>query len=468
MRVLLVTLVLLGAGLAGCVSDAPADDVAVANTEPTLADKARVIVADIDTGINPYHLEFRDTSPEAYAHPSTYLAGYPADALALNLTFEANDYVSAVQADCEVWNSVRPGVTYWIPGTRIIAARTLYDAPEKPASCEVSESTSDLPGLVLDRQGHGTMTASRVAGATYSLCPDCKMVALQGFSAEQMLWSAEQPWIDLQTNSWGALPDSWASNPEERDTVISAIGHGQAIFVAGGNGAGGFFGVSGHPAYGDNIAGSNGIIMVGGHDGGRYTPWTMTMPHVVADASYHPAAHYDSLDGGDARTGGGTSGATPFAAGTYARVLLEARRMANDTGTGMRNGDIAVLAANGTTLPSTALWEDGLLTTDELKMAFFHTADPRPQRDAEWDGEDCDATSGDPVCILYPTTPVEWGTIPREVPAYYFVGYGQVGARTLEAHLGVVIGDDVAPDRSDEDGFYQLDAQARFTVDSLQ
>ena len=49
----------------------------------------QAVVALIDTGINPYHVEFRDDSALALQHPSTYLEGYPADAEALSLTLNA-------------------------------------------------------------------------------------------------------------------------------------------------------------------------------------------------------------------------------------------------------------------------------------------------------------------------------------------------------------------------------------------
>ncbi len=444
---------------AGCVQPDPFQGIGDASLEGSpIPPRPRVVVADIDTGINPYHQEFRDDSVEAYAHPSLYIPGYPADVKALNLTFDAEDYEAAVLADCDVWQSVEPETPYWIPGTRIIAAIT-FQVRGDDVPCEAD----DLPGRILDRGGHGTMTTSRVAGATYSLCPDCKIASIQGFSPQSMRWAAEQSWIDLQTNSWGDLPDSYVVEKPRRDDVM-AVARAHPTFVAGGNGLLGFFGVSGHPAYFDNIAGPDGIIMVGGHDGGRFTPWTMTMPHVVADANQHPAAYHDSLDGGDAGHGGGTSGATPFAAGTFARILLEARTLVGDHGVGVRDGNL-VVAPDTSTLPAAGALSDGTLSIEELKTLFYRTANPRPVRDGDWDGESCDigANLG---CILYPTTPVEWGMIPTTVPAYYFVGYGQVGAITLEGALAVMRGDAPLPERPSEDTFHGFDSDARQLVDA--
>jgi hypothetical protein len=78
---------------------------------------------DLDTGINPYHVTFRDPSPRAQQHPSTYIPGYPADAEALPITLTEPDYARAVRRDCEtIWKNVKPGRLYWFPGTKIVGA----------------------------------------------------------------------------------------------------------------------------------------------------------------------------------------------------------------------------------------------------------------------------------------------------------------------------------------------------------
>lgn len=453
---------------AGCVSPDVPGSVQSASTDGAAVAMPRVVVADIDTGINPYHVEFRDTSPEAYAHPSTYIPGFPADAPALALTFDAADYNASVLADCAVWQGVEPGKLYWIPGTRIIGAITFDEEFAKDCDPEGKK----FPAGILDPQGHGTMTASRVAGKTYSLCPECKLVFVQGFDSKSMLYAAQLGFVDLQTNSWGALPTDYRTDgtPLE-DQGFSGLDRSEVIeaarthptFVAGGNGLLGFFGVTGHPAYFDDIAGPQGIIMVGGHDGGRFTPWTMTMPHVVADANWHPAAKHRSYDAGDDKTGGGTSGATPFAAGTFARMILDARKLVGDTGTGVRDGAL-VVAAPDATLPAEGPLADGALTVEEAKLVFFHTANARPVRDGDRDGPSCEVGTN-LGCVLYPTAPVEWGTIPQAFPAYYFVGYGQVGELTLNATMEVVAGAKPIPERPTEDAFYGFDSAAREAFD---
>jgi hypothetical protein len=47
------------------------------------------------------------------------------------------------------------------------------------------------------------------------------------------------------------------------------------------------------------------------------------------------------------------------------------------------------------------------------------------------------------------------------VPAYYFIGYGQVGVRSLDAALAVLQGTAPQPERPVEDAFFHVDAQLR-------
>src|SRR5687767_7410171 len=47
------------------------------------APTTHAVVALIDTGINPYNAAFRDRSPLAQRHPSTYIPNYPTNARTL-------------------------------------------------------------------------------------------------------------------------------------------------------------------------------------------------------------------------------------------------------------------------------------------------------------------------------------------------------------------------------------------------
>src|SRR5687767_14099967 len=78
-----------------------------------------VVIALIDAGVNPYSPAFRDRSPLAYKHPSTYIPGYPKDAIALKITLD-KPFDEALAKDEALWAGVARGKLYWFPGTRII------------------------------------------------------------------------------------------------------------------------------------------------------------------------------------------------------------------------------------------------------------------------------------------------------------------------------------------------------------
>lgn len=484
--------VLMAAGVtlwsvASPASDAVAGEVGRAAT-PRQNPLPQVVAAVLDTGINPYHVQFRDNSALARRHPSTYIDGYPTNAEALNLTLDAPDYETAVLADCAQWQKVQLGKLYWIPGTRIVGAITFRG--ERPNPCV----RGDLPWRILDRQAHGTMVASRMAGATTSVCPECRIVAVQSYdfdwidtykeelfvaeSGDHSVWVANQSWIDLQSNSWGHLLHGYLTHPQERAKIVY-VAERHPTFFAGGNGFYGSFGVAGHPAWWENASGVESVIQVGAHDNGQPTMWSATMSHVVADGLATPVAANDSLDGFHPFMGGGTSGSTPFAAGVMARIVLESRRAVNDTGNGVRQGNL-VVAAPSAKLPNTGPLKDGKLSMMETKLVYFHAANARPVEEQPFDGEKysqvCDpltgrffheteAFIGPHFCTVFLTAPLSWQQIPPQLPAYYFVGYGQVGGLTVTPAMSVVLGKMPLPSRPVEDDFFSLDATVRSLFD---
>ena len=435
--------------LAGCLApdalDAAATDVDVLAT-PASAPYATVAL--VDTGINPYHVDFRDTSPLAYVHPSTYLPGYPADAIAVNLTLDAEDLEAAIEADMEVWKTLAPETLYWFPGTKV-SGISFYggDAAE--------------PGFVFDT-GHGTMTASRAAGNAYSLCPECRIVMVQGFTGAAVTWASEQPWIDAQSNSWSPAvvfqQADVAQEPGLADAFEAAATR-HAVFGSAGNGVAGKLGVVGHPSFTRSTSGPRGVVAVGGHDNGEVILWSGSWPHVVADACSNWAVVGDTLDEYGPDQGGGTSSASPYAAGAAARLVLEARRILN-LSDGVQD---AVFATGGTPmheLPGSPL-EDGEFTYDELRTVLFKTATPRPVK-TEHDGDSCGMT-GAP----YNTYPIAWSSIPQDTPAYYFIGYGQISVDSIALALDVLHGAQALPERPVEDGWHERAQMLRDTYNDL-
>jgi hypothetical protein len=431
------------------------------------------VVGLVDTGINPYHVDFRDGSAEAQLHPSTYLEGYPTEAVALHLSLDEPDWWAAVLRDCEVWLGIEPETLYWIPGTRIVGVYVHPDWGESAKQCE----RDALPNVVLDAAfPHGAGAAARAAGRTNSLCPDCKVVMIQsGATTAAMRWTAEQRWIDLQSNSWADFVpfDTLFGRGSPQDARAAAAQ--QVTFAASANGIRvwtpllGQFPAAGVgiPTYGASAQGPPGVLVVGGHDNGEFLLWPGTMPHVVADSWGHLSAVWNATEGNT--TFGGTSGSTPFAAGTFARILLEARRMVGDPGTGLRGGDL-VVAAERAALPAAGPLADGRLSRAEAERLFLATAEPRPREDAPHDGDfgckppDCLPPDRVEPVFGYLNTYVPWAAVPEEVPTYYFIGYGQVGTRSLESALAVLRGEADTSPRPAEDVFFAADEQVRETT----
>lgn len=430
------------------------------------------VVAVVDTGINPYHVEFRDDSPRALQHPSTYVPGYPEDAVALPLTLDAESYDDAVRADCDVWATVERGRLYWVPGTRIIGGISFLQTAA-PA-CNVEREV--LRPQILDTSGHGTMTASRAVASSYGACPTCLVVAVQFPTSVRLLspagsedapieaiaWAAGQRgWVDVQSNSWGPIVPAW--DPTEQAglltanprfvSAVEAASAAQPAFWASGNGAAFRAGVLGHPTPLTPHA-TPSAIMVGGHDSGYVETWPGFPPHLVSDACASPAADHRSIDESDDRRGGGTSAATPFVAGGGIRLLAEARGLLADTSTGQVEADStggAVLAQGDPGAIVDGPLADGVLTRAEWQRVLYATATARPAAQAE-DGPPCGALSAP-----YNEVPVRWTDVPAGYPEYLHIGYGAVDAPALSLAARVLRGEAALPDRSTTDTYFTVD-----------
>ncbi len=437
-----------------------------APAKPPRKGAAHAVVAVIDTGINPYHLTFRDKSPLAQKHPSTYIPGFPKDAEALRLTFDAANLPEALKADCErVWKKVEPGKLYWFPGTKIIGGITFQEKNGDP--CLLSGG-----GSILDINGHGTMTASRAGSFEYGACKECRIVGIQ-FSAsvtetqdalDSINWAADNAnWIDAQSNSWGPFVPAWEPTGSTMVTAgpelvraVEETAQKHLAFWASGNGAAFRGGALGHPTLlSPHLTPS--AIMVGGVDSGFVNVWPGFPGHVVSDSCNCWAAHNDSIDKSDEKVGSGTSSATPFVAGGAVYELLKAREILGDTSTGVEDG---VVARGPKGLVKAGPLADGEFTLEEWKRLVLVSATERPEAQFE-DGPPCDAVDG---TGLYSATPIAWSQVPDEYPEYVHIGYGAVDRPAMELALEILLGNAEAPDRADTDEFFAYDRQARETT----
>jgi hypothetical protein len=465
------------------------------NDTPTSSDEegpvqtdAMATIAHIDTGINPYHEIFREDSELAYTHPSEYIEGYPEDAKALNLTLEADSWKEGFEADRSIWENVTEEQLYWVPGTRIVAAisfgpgETFCPPVEAAPGSYVDDPTggeghrcTETP--ILDDHGHGTMTASRMAGDGTSLCPDCRIVSIESSGGEQVAWAAEQGWIDVQTNSWGS-PVPEPVNSLEDDSLAENVEQAadeHLVYFASGNGFGGFFGVTPWPTHVQPTLREN-VVWVGAHDNGKVAHWQGTPPHLVADGYRGLAAAPDTMQGVEATPFACCSSASsPYAAGLGARVVQEARALTDDHGFGVDQG---VVTEGETDVPDGPLADDQL-TLDELRTFVKHTAEPRPTEgrhdgDTHWTGEpdpesargesDPWGPAGNPYCPGCVTSPIAWTDLPSDVPAYPIVGYGGATPTALQNALTVLEGMAAEPDRGDVDEYFARQEPVRDAV----
>ncbi len=442
MRTALVVLALvLAALLPGCTTpDAAAG--APPATPPGQA-RARAVVAVLEfDGTNPYHDDF--ARPAQQQHPATFLAGYPADAVALPLGLDAPTYDAAVAADNDTWNGFTPNTLHYVPGTNIVGMIRFGE------------------GRPLDQGGHNTGTTSLVAGANHGFAPDADLVVVTGDLFAGMQWIAAQPWIDAVSVSLGpflgpcAVLAEWCGLPLDVCTgnpflPVSFVHHtrsmwrrGGETFAAAGYGCGSRVTDVGTSYPGNTItsffSGPSWTMTVGTyHPDREQGEWQGAFPvDYLSQASGYTAAAPKSLDGENPF--GNASGAIPRSAGIYAAILLHARALLGDTSSTLRPTGILAQAPAGHTLPATGPLADGTLTQAEAEAAFLHGAIP-VDAVASYQRHGADAQAW--AQSVMPAPPAA---------EFLTMGYGLVNATALANALAILDGTAV-PDRLKEDAW---------------
>lgn len=364
-----------------------------------------VVVAVIDSGINPYHEYFRAAA--LANHPSQWLPGFPASARTLPLTLDATNVPEARGKDAPLWDQVEGstydpatdamGVNlYTFPGTRIVGALSFGPPPAE--------------GRIYDGNGHGTGSAGLAAGANLRDAQgDVLIVAVQagsGTYGHALRWAARQPWIDVVSVSLGTtanVPDLAGAplddSPFARGTREVAAS-GKALLIASGNGLTN----SGIPpdhclTYTSAWAAPPWTTRIGAAEprSGNPTWWHCVPVEAVARTDV-PSPVTGSLT--VSRTMTGTSAATPNAAGHLARLLLDARRAGLDPAPQVAlqhllNASAPAPLAPGPfrdpSLAATApvdqgygLIDDAALTRARGTLLAGSGPTPRPELDAWW------------------------------------------------------------------------------------
>lgn len=441
-------------------------------TPPTSATPAptsngsNAVIAVIDGGVNPYHVQFRDDSPRAYQYPGTYIPDYPANAVALNLSLDAPDMQTALERDCHLWENVTSGQLYWIPGTRIVGAVEFFAKPQhcvrdRAGHVVVGDSMIAVPLL---GDYHGTMAASRAVAKDYGGCPTCLLVALSGARPASMAWSqANANWIDVESDSWfnevGVLAICAVACSKPTDAIVThgdpavtrlAETDAQAhlVFRASGDGVGNPVAFALYAAPNLNYLAwdiTPSMIVVGGEDSGYVATWPGVPAQLASDGCNSWGALFTTVDVSGSRIAGGTSGATPYVAGGAADELKAARAILGDARTGVHDGVVAQGPAG--LVPSGPL-ADGILTLGEWKRVVETTATARPQAEFE-DGPTCDTLGTGEA----PATPLAWKDLPPGFPEYLYLGYGVVDRPAKALANDVFLGSAPMPERTVTDAY---------------
>ena len=273
----------------------------------------RVVIADIDSGINPYHEYFRAGSPlyPAGKPPSAVtpdvLTAFGIDAAhVIELTRTGNpaaDYA----ADKAKFDAVKTGELYWFKGTNIIA-------------------TTFTPGTIAllpddEDDTHGVSTA----GSALTANPEAILLFVEGTGAAGEAFAYTHPMVDIVTTSYG-FPGSAPIDGHLTNSYKGVYCNGKLHFGAADN----------SPALstGDGTSGPWWSIGIAGWEEGSSEGRQASSGNFVDFV-----ADFGQLQPGCANcqteTMGfqyGTSFATPMSAGIASKVLLETRRAYGDTG----------------------------------------------------------------------------------------------------------------------------------------
>jgi hypothetical protein len=420
--------------------------------------KPFVVIAFVDTGINPYHHDFR--APEFVHHPSKYIEGYPKDSKTFRAALGVADkrgYEAARKADEAKWLQVMSSELHWFPGTRIVGG--------------ISFGSGDSDGehserKILDDQSHGTGVSSVAAGQFFGSNPNALIVMVESLGERSLEWANSQKWIDIVSNSWGNLANLPLGDPA---TTRTATERGQTVVFSAGNGATNTNSSTVFPPDGpvedpckcktpdsdnsmtDPWSGPSWLLTIGAVSpiNGQDHWWHSYPVDVSSFGSKWRAAGAFGVEikpddnNVETRDFGGTSCAAPTTAGALSRIILEAREVLGDTHGGQRPKQ-AVAVGPKSRAPKDGPLSDGVLTRLEAEELVQKTAFPTPADPTKfaWD------------YAIRPTTPA------------YFVhqGYGVVYKGSLKLALKVLMGKEPMPDRADADAWIQATDTVRDAI----
>ena len=279
----------------------------------TSGGKPRVVVAVIDTGINPYHEYFHargtlygKSNPSSVTPQVLREFGIGKDQI-ITITRTGN-FAADYAKDKAQFDKIKKGKPYWFKGTNIIG---------------ISFSSSEHLRPDGNASAHGIGTAAAVLTAN----PEAVVVAVESWNDESEAWAFSNPAVDIVSTSYGPATSAPTLN-HLSSSYTGVVENGKAHFGAAAN----------DPTYAtlDETAGPWWSIGVAGYEEGTTNGRQMTSGSVadfVGDFTQE-LPYCRSCEMG-LQNVGGTSFATPRSAGTFSKILLEARRALGHGGGGI-------------------------------------------------------------------------------------------------------------------------------------
>lgn len=285
--------------------------------------RPRVVVAVIDDGINPYHEYFNaggplygKKTPSSVTRAVLKEFGIAKDRI-IRLT-RTGDFTEDFAKDKAQFDKIKKGEPYWFAGTNLIGISFADGAPLRP------DGTAEP---------HGIGTAAAVLGAN----PQAIVVAvereddltfLESVNNASEEWAFTHPAVDIITTSYGN-PVPTLGNLSS--TYTGVVENGKAHFGAATN----------DPQYAgtDETSGPWWSIGIAGFEEGDTNGRQLSsgnVPDFVGDFKQR-LPYCRSCEQGT-RVVRGTSFATPRSAGTFSKILLEARRASGHGGGIVRGG----------------------------------------------------------------------------------------------------------------------------------
>jgi hypothetical protein len=397
-----LALLLLLSTLAACGRIPGNIDAKTADVAKATADDV-VVIAVVDSSINPYHWDYLSAKMPEHAlpldtDPAEWLPGHPGASAfksyeALQLTLPVNDPDANTDelaaADAGEWSKILISEDtdnsdvhmYWMPGTKIVGH--VVFSPGLLGDPFVTFATGRRTGPLntYAATSHGVGTSSVAAGAIHGTCPNCVLVYVHGTGEQASRWVEQQDWIDVQSNSWGysTVYRERVYAGSDTEAQRAAVERGQSIFFSAGNGQENAF-VTPNTTLFSSQEGPDWIITVGAISPGGSSYSGHGKPSDVASiGSGYPSANNNGARANGEGNFSGTSNATPVMAGIYGEALHRVRKQLGP-GSRLQSGGVIARGAPGCQAanPQCAL-ADGELTVHEMREALFRAAQYTPQ-----------------------------------------------------------------------------------------